>query len=169
MLTFIFASVASITSHLSLRLRRCGKIIIFWWFDNRMFLWSLPNLSVSLRHSWGHCGTHMNPANMNVLMNIRKELVVFPIFPRKDTFSDDFGLILNNFFITSLCRKWDYRICYVPKLHVLFYKINLTSLSLSPFSVSRSGLSHFKYIIWSYCSIICHLSQKVNRKSINAE
>lgn len=102
MLTFIFASVASITSHLSLRLRRCGKIIIFWWFDNRMFLWSLPNLSVSLRHSWGHCGTHMNPANMNALMNIRKELVVFPIFPRKDTFSDDFGLILNNFFITSL-------------------------------------------------------------------
>lgn len=44
----------------------------------------------------------MNPANMNALMNIRKELVVFPIFPRKDTFSDDFGLILNNFFITSL-------------------------------------------------------------------
>ena len=53
--------------------------------------------------------------------------------------------------------------------NVLFYKINLISLSLSPFSVSRSGLSHFKYIIWSYCSIICHLSQKVNRKSINAE
>ena len=51
----------------------------------------------------------------------------------------------------------------------LFYKINLISRSLSPFSVSRSGLSHFKYIIWSYCSIICHLSQKVNRKSINAE
>lgn len=44
----------------------------------------------------------MNPANMNALMTIRKEFVVFPIFSRKDTFSDDFGLILNNFFITSL-------------------------------------------------------------------
>ena len=35
----------------------------------------------------------MNPANMNALMTIRKEFVVFPIFFSERYFSDDFGLI----------------------------------------------------------------------------
>lgn len=33
---------------------------------------------------------------------LERNLSFFPFFSRKDTFSDDFGLILNNFFITSL-------------------------------------------------------------------
>ena len=72
--------------------------------------------------------------------------------------------------IAHLCQKWDLRICQESaKTSCFIYKVNLVSLSLSPFSSHVLVFLIFKYMIWSYCSIICHLSQKINWKSINAE
>lgn len=70
--------------------------------------------------------------------------------------------------IAHLCQKWDLRICQESaKTSCFIYKVNLVSLSLSPFSSHALVSLIFKYMIWSYCSIIRNLLPKDSRKLIN--